>query len=62
MGLRAQAIHADRSQKERTDTIEAFRAGRVKVLVHDVLGGAFGDFPPVSTLTGSPSLMPRTEL
>ena len=37
-------------------------AGRVKVLVHDVLGGAFGDFPPVSTLTGSPSLMPRTEL
>jgi ATP-dependent RNA helicase RhlE len=33
MGLRAQAIHADRSQKDRTDTIEAFRAGRVKVLV-----------------------------
>ena len=28
-----QAIHADRSQKDRTDTIEAFRAGRVKVLV-----------------------------
>jgi ATP-dependent RNA helicase RhlE len=33
MGLRARAIHADRSQKDRTDTIEAFRAGRVKVLV-----------------------------
>jgi len=33
MGLRAQAIHADRSQKDRTNTIEAFRAGRVKVLV-----------------------------
>ncbi len=33
MGLRAQAIHADRSQKDRTATIEAFRAGRVKVLV-----------------------------
>jgi ATP-dependent RNA helicase RhlE len=33
MGLRAQAIHADRSQQDRTATIEAFRAGRVKVLV-----------------------------
>jgi len=33
MGLRAQAIHADRTQKDRTDTIEAFRAGRVKTLV-----------------------------
>jgi ATP-dependent RNA helicase RhlE len=33
MGLGARAIHADRSQKDRTDTIEAFRAGRVKVLV-----------------------------
>jgi ATP-dependent RNA helicase RhlE len=33
MGLRAQAIHADRSQRDRTETIEAFRAGRVKVLV-----------------------------
>jgi len=32
-GLRAQAIHADRSQQDRTQTIEAFRAGRVKVLV-----------------------------
>jgi ATP-dependent RNA helicase RhlE len=32
-GLRAQAVHADRPQKERTATIEAFRAGRVKVLV-----------------------------
>ena len=32
-GLRAQALHADRSQKDRTDTVEAFRAGRVKVLV-----------------------------
>jgi ATP-dependent RNA helicase RhlE len=33
MGLRARAIHADRSQQDRTDTLEAFRAGRVKVLV-----------------------------
>ena len=33
MGLRAQAIHADRTQQDRTDTIEAFRAGRVKTLV-----------------------------
>ncbi len=32
-GLRAAAVHADRPQKERTQTIEAFRAGRVKVLV-----------------------------
>ena len=32
-GLRARAIHADRSQEDRTDTIEAFRAGRVRVLV-----------------------------
>ena len=32
-GLRAAAIHADRSQKDRTDTIESFRAGRTKVLV-----------------------------
>ena len=32
-GLRAQAVHADRPQKERTATIEAFRAGRIKVLV-----------------------------
>ena len=33
LGLRARAIHADRSQDDRTDTIEAFRAGRVRVLV-----------------------------
>jgi ATP-dependent RNA helicase RhlE len=32
-GLRAAAIHADRSQKDRTDAIEAFRAGRTKILV-----------------------------
>jgi ATP-dependent RNA helicase RhlE len=32
-GLRAVAIHADRSQKDRTAAIEAFRAGRIKVLV-----------------------------
>ena len=32
-GLRAAAIHADRSQKERTAAIEAFRAGRIRVLV-----------------------------
>jgi ATP-dependent RNA helicase RhlE len=32
-GLRAIAIHADRSQKDRTSAIEAFRAGRIKVLV-----------------------------
>ena len=32
-GLRARAIHADRSQEDRTATIEAFRAGRVKILV-----------------------------
>ncbi len=32
-GLRAAAIHADRSQKDRTATIEAFRAGRIRVLV-----------------------------
>jgi ATP-dependent RNA helicase RhlE len=32
-GLRVAAIHADRSQKDRTATIEAFRAGRVRVLV-----------------------------
>lgn len=32
-GLRAEAIHADRSQKERTGVIESFRAGRTKVLV-----------------------------
>jgi ATP-dependent RNA helicase RhlE len=33
MGLHAAAIHADRSQKDRTAAIEAFRAGRTKVLV-----------------------------
>jgi ATP-dependent RNA helicase RhlE len=33
MGLRAAAIHADRSQKDRTAAIESFRAGRTKVLV-----------------------------
>ena len=32
-GLRAVAIHADRAQKDRTAAIEAFRAGRIKVLV-----------------------------
>jgi len=32
-GLRVAAIHADRSQQERTDVIEAFRAGRIKTLV-----------------------------
>jgi ATP-dependent RNA helicase RhlE len=32
-GLRAAAIHADRSQQERTATIEAFRAGRIRTLV-----------------------------
>jgi ATP-dependent RNA helicase RhlE len=32
-GLRAAAIHADRSQQDRTDAIEAFRAGRTKILV-----------------------------
>jgi ATP-dependent RNA helicase RhlE len=32
-GLRAEAIHADRAQKDRTAAIEAFRAGRTKVLV-----------------------------
>ena len=32
-GLRAAAIHADRSQKERTAVIESFRAGRTRVLV-----------------------------
>jgi ATP-dependent RNA helicase RhlE len=33
MGLWAAAIHADRSQKDRTAAIEAFRAGRTKILV-----------------------------
>jgi len=33
MGLHAAPIHADRSQKDRTAAIEAFRAGRTKVLV-----------------------------
>jgi ATP-dependent RNA helicase RhlE len=32
-GLRAAPIHADRTQKDRTATIEDFRAGRTKVLV-----------------------------
>ena len=32
-GLRAAAVHADRSQKERTAVIESFRAGRVRTLV-----------------------------
>jgi ATP-dependent RNA helicase RhlE len=32
-GIRAAAIHADRSQKDRTATIEAFRAGRIRTLV-----------------------------
>ncbi len=32
-GLRAEAIHADRSQEDRTAAIEAFRAGRTKILV-----------------------------
>jgi ATP-dependent RNA helicase RhlE len=32
-GLRAAAIHADRSQADRTAAIEAFRAGRTKILV-----------------------------
>ncbi len=32
-GLRAAAIHADRSQQDRTAVIESFRAGRTKVLV-----------------------------
>jgi ATP-dependent RNA helicase RhlE len=33
MGLRAAAIHADRSQKDRTAAMEAFRAGRIRILV-----------------------------
>jgi ATP-dependent RNA helicase RhlE len=32
-GLRAEAIHANRSQKDRTAAMESFRAGRTKVLV-----------------------------
>jgi ATP-dependent RNA helicase RhlE len=32
-GLRATAVHADRSQKDRTAAIEAFRAGRTRILV-----------------------------
>ena len=32
-GLRAEAIHADRSQKDRTAAMESFRAGRTKILV-----------------------------
>jgi ATP-dependent RNA helicase RhlE len=32
-GLRAVAIHADRSQKDRTAAIEGFRSGRTRVLV-----------------------------
>jgi ATP-dependent RNA helicase RhlE len=32
-GLRVAAIHADRSQENRTAAIESFRAGRIKVLV-----------------------------
>ena len=32
-GLRAEAIHADRSQEDRTAAIESFRAGRTKILV-----------------------------
>ena len=32
-GLRAVAVHADRSQKDRTAAIESFRTGRIKVLV-----------------------------
>jgi ATP-dependent RNA helicase RhlE len=32
-GLRAAAIHADRTQKDRTAAIEAFRAGRTRILV-----------------------------
>jgi ATP-dependent RNA helicase RhlE len=32
-GLRAAAIHADRTQKDRTAVIESFRAGRTRVLV-----------------------------
>ena len=32
-GLRAVAVHADRSQKDRTAAIEGFRAGRTKILV-----------------------------
>jgi ATP-dependent RNA helicase RhlE len=33
LGIRAAAIHADRSQKDRTTAMENFRAGRTKVLV-----------------------------
>jgi ATP-dependent RNA helicase RhlE len=32
-GLKVAAVHADRSQKDRTAAIEAFRAGRVRILV-----------------------------
>lgn len=32
-GLRAAAIHADRSQQDRTAVIESFRAGRIRTLV-----------------------------
>jgi ATP-dependent RNA helicase RhlE len=33
MGLRATAVHADRSQDQRTAALEGFRTGRTKVLV-----------------------------
>jgi ATP-dependent RNA helicase RhlE len=33
LGIRATAIHADRTQKDRTAAMEAFRAGRTRVLV-----------------------------
>jgi ATP-dependent RNA helicase RhlE len=33
MGLRAAAVHADRSQEQRTAALEGFRTGRTKVLV-----------------------------
>jgi ATP-dependent RNA helicase RhlE len=32
-GLRAVAVHADRSQEQRTDAIDSFRTGRTRVLV-----------------------------
>jgi ATP-dependent RNA helicase RhlE len=32
-GIRAEAIHADRTQEARTDAIESFRAGRTRILV-----------------------------
>lgn len=49
-GIRAVAVHGDKSQRERDDAIHAFRAGRVPVLVATDVAARGLDIPGVTAV------------